>query len=910
MDKLFLVFSTLFCLSRAGLNGNKDCVLYLGFDRYIGSHILDNSMENNNATLNHGATVTKVEGSCGVCAQLLGGNINIQGKGFRGIPQSEVTIAFMIKLLRVNGLLHLFETIGGHSKHQKLQYRLEVQDGKLIWFHRNSLGNTLFSVATDEPVLTAGAWNHVLVTYTVVTGTAQVFINGALTKEVVKDPGVPLSTDWEKYVGIGSEEGEKDLRGYIDEFYIFNKTLKEMEIKNLMSKCSGAKSSVILHLAFEKDMGNVSLDTSGLKNDASIMGITPLMPSLAVNGTCGMGLKVPSNTGIIKLDGKTIRNKPTDAVTIALWANFTTVEGRHTLFETIGGHSMHSKNQYELSVNDGSVLWRHRNEYDQIVFEVKSGAMILPRNWVHFAATYSSTSSKAGIYINGVLVKEAPGTGSLSEDWDGQAGFGMHTGLAGDMLYIDEIMAYNRALTPFEVKNLFGKCNFGGNSGGSKGFQLVYYSFERQSGNIVFDDSGNSIDASVSSLAQVTKASGNCGSGLRLNQGDISIKGSAMIRRPLFGITVMLWLKLDNIQGDQEIFMTTNPKNPGNKHGQYHFQINAGSVRWFHRNTMSQTIFSVETKEAIIQPGVWTHVCATYDVRTRKAEIYINGQLKNSQTSLGGGALSQDWSGKVVIGKLYDMSDSGQWIESQPLLGIIDEFYIFGKALPAAEIQSLSQTCNSHRVVLHFGFEKGQGLFTLDQSGLGNNGKLVNLTLSDMPGICGLGMNMSHGEIDIDGQRFKGKPLNAITLATWMKLNTNRGHHQLFNTIGSRSEHKDDQYNFAIDNGKVIWSHNDEKGKSIFRIETIPIIPARNWTHVTATYDSTSMLAKVYTGGKLIKEKSGTGLLSQDWGHFAGIGRHFYEKEYLNGATDEFLMYNYALSDSEIQYLAKANCGK
>lgn len=61
-----------------------------------------------------------------------------------------------------------------------------------------------------------------------------------------------------------------------------------------------------------------------------------------------------------------------------------------------------------------------------------------------------------------------------------------------------------------------------------------------------------------------------------------------MIRRPLLGITVMLWLKLDTIQGDQEIFMTTNPKNPGNRHGQYHFQINAGSVRWFHRNTISQ----------------------------------------------------------------------------------------------------------------------------------------------------------------------------------------------------------------------------------------------------------------------------------------------------------------------------------
>ena len=40
-----------------------------------------------------------------------------------------------------------------------------------------------------------------MVTYTVVTGTAQIFVNGDLIKQDVKDPGVPLSTDWEKYAG-------------------------------------------------------------------------------------------------------------------------------------------------------------------------------------------------------------------------------------------------------------------------------------------------------------------------------------------------------------------------------------------------------------------------------------------------------------------------------------------------------------------------------------------------------------------------------------------------------------------------------------------------------------------------------------------------------------------------------------
>ena len=58
------------------------------------------------------------------------------------------------------------------------------------------------------------------------------------------------------------------------------------------------------------------------------------------------------------------------------------------------------------------------------------------------------------------MIKEATGAGTLSEDWDGHAGFGMHEGTAGDIVYLDEVLAYSRELSPFEVKNLFGKCNF------------------------------------------------------------------------------------------------------------------------------------------------------------------------------------------------------------------------------------------------------------------------------------------------------------------------------------------------------------------------------------------------------------------------------------------------------------------
>ena len=228
--------------------------------------MLDTSAQGNNASLANGASVTKVAGSCGVCAQLLGGNIVIQGKGFRGVPQQEITIAFMIRLLDTKGTLKFFETIGSHSTHTlrksifhypillaviiypkahcglKLnksiffsqykpiftcidqnifsysfshlaQYRLENEDGKLLWFHRNTLGNTVFAVQTDQPVLVAGIWSHVLVTYTAVSGKAQIFIDGQLLKEETTDSGVPLSTDWGKYAGRNTSNREGGYAG-------------------------------------------------------------------------------------------------------------------------------------------------------------------------------------------------------------------------------------------------------------------------------------------------------------------------------------------------------------------------------------------------------------------------------------------------------------------------------------------------------------------------------------------------------------------------------------------------------------------------------------------------------------------------------------------------------------------------
>jgi len=79
------------------------------------------------------------------------------------------------------------------------------------------------------------------------------------------------------YPGIGEYGGKGRLEGYIDELYIYNKTMSEPELNALIQKCQGPQSTMVLHLSFDKKSGTKFLDDSGLRNHAT-MGGPPLPP--------------------------------------------------------------------------------------------------------------------------------------------------------------------------------------------------------------------------------------------------------------------------------------------------------------------------------------------------------------------------------------------------------------------------------------------------------------------------------------------------------------------------------------------------------------------------------------------------------------------------------------------------------
>ena len=101
------------------------------------------------------------------------------------------------------------------------------------------------------------------------------------------------------------------------------------------------------------------------------------------------------------------------------------------------------------------------------------------------------------------------------------------------------------------------------------------------------------------------------------------------------------------------------------------------------------------------------------------------------------------------------------------------------------------------------------------------------------------------GDVLLDGAHFQRIPREGITIATWIKLDTNKGIQSIFDTVGSHSRHSDGQYHFEIENAKVRWFHRNEDHNTIFSLETRPLMREGEWTQITATYNAKRQRARV-----------------------------------------------------------------
>ena len=200
----------------------------------------------------------------------------------------------------------------------------------------------------------------------------------------------------------------------------------------------------------------------------------------------------------------------------------------------------------------------------------------------------------------------------------------------------------------------------------------VYYSFDKE-GETVEDGSLSGNDGKVVGNAKWEK--GVIGKAIALEPNVwIDMNGPEFKNGPVDGFTLAVWVNHTGAEGVQTLLDAIGTAHPS---GLYHMEIRPAGFRFFHRNDANADVFNINPGP-VIEADKWVHFAGTYDSDSGDAKTYIDGE--ETHAAKGNGKLSDNWGVSAGIGH----HKNGRWFA-----GLLDEYYLFGRALSAAEIKQL-----------------------------------------------------------------------------------------------------------------------------------------------------------------------------------------------------------------------------
>ncbi len=201
----------------------------------------------------------------------------------------------------------------------------------------------------------------------------------------------------------------------------------------------------------------------------------------------------------------------------------------------------------------------------------------------------------------------------------------------------------------------------------------VYYSFDKE-GETVEDGSINGNNGKVEGNAKWEK--GVIGKAIALESNVwIDMNGPEFKNPPIDGITLAVWVNHTG-SGDPQTLLDAIGTEIAS--GLYHAEIRPAGFRWFHRDGTDTQVFNI-SPGPVIEANKWVHFAGTYDSDSSDVKTYINGEETHAVKG-SGRKLEEDWGISAGIGH----HKNGRWYA-----GLLDEYYLFGRALSAAEIKQV-----------------------------------------------------------------------------------------------------------------------------------------------------------------------------------------------------------------------------
>jgi len=229
---------------------------------------------------------------------------------------------------------------------------------------------------------------------------------------------------------------------------------------------------------------------------------------------------------------------------------------------------------------------------------------------------------------------------------------------------------------------------------------VIYYSFDDVS-RIIADQSGKGHDGIVNgNITAETdgkyNGAANFASGSYL---DLDGPGFSAEDIPTSAITLAAWVKCKNTGGHHAIFNAR----ASDATWLIHTELRSnGQFRWLLRAYGGFTIFDIYAGS--VTWDEWLHYASTYDQAAGKAILYINGEVVREENVTNPRNIAGDWDRGARVGYNID--------NARPFTGLMDDFCLFKRALPQAEVQGVME---------EGGIVPSKNVYYVDTNATGNN---------------------------------------------------------------------------------------------------------------------------------------------------------------------------------------------
>ncbi|WP_173141957.1 LamG domain-containing protein [Kibdelosporangium persicum] len=354
--------------------------------------------------------------------------------------------------------------------------------------------------------------------------------------------------------------------------------------------------------------------------------------------------------------------------------------------------------------------------------------------------------------------------------------------------------------------------------------------------------------------------------------------------------TVSAWAKLDANDANAAVVSQDGARTSGLKM-LYDDQADRWALTFDQADSDNTT---VAVKALSSQPPnlhTWTHLTGVYDVATRKARIYVNGQVAGEADVP---ATPWNSAGPFVVG-----AAKVNGMRAQYLTGSVDTVRAHGRALTGAEVATLyNGTSNAAPA--------GEYLFEGNLTNTGANSHLTAAAPGYDTGYATKGLKLEATNAQRPATSTAVLNTRAdFSVAAWVKLADKNNRYTVVSQDASVNSGFVVQYDPAADRWVfgLAAVNEDPAGTQWVRGTSSP--EAGQWTHIAAVHDNVMHKMSLYVNGVREAEADAGGTTANAGPFVIGANRaDNTRRDLMNGVIDEINVYDGALKNTEVGQLA------